>query len=102
AALALAILAASRQIPSGALGSCAVFGELSLGGELRDSPGALAVAEGARRAGLTSLIVPHERAREAALIGGLRVAGVESLQMAADVVTGRIAADGLMGPTPTA
>ncbi len=91
AALALAILAASRQIPAGALSSCAVFGELSLGGELRDSPGALAVAEGARRAGLGSLIVPCERAREAALIGGLQVAGVASLQMAADVVTGKVA-----------
>src|SRR6516164_1536745 len=31
AALALAVLAASRQIPTGALSSCAVFGELSLG-----------------------------------------------------------------------
>jgi magnesium chelatase family protein len=93
AAIALAILAASGQIPAGALESCAVFGELSLGGELRDSPGVLAVAEGAQGAGLESLIVPRERAREAALIGGLRVAGVDSLQMAADVVTGRLAPD---------
>ena len=58
AALALAVLAASRQVPAEGLASCAVFGELSLGGELRDSPGVLAVAEGARRAGLTRLIVP--------------------------------------------
>src|SRR3981081_3542480 len=35
AALALAILAASRQIPAVALESGAVFGELSLGGEPR-------------------------------------------------------------------
>jgi len=45
--LALAILAASTQLPVEALIGYAVFGELSLGGELRDSPGALAVAEGA-------------------------------------------------------
>src|SRR5207237_9634797 len=51
AALALAVLAASGQVPPQALDAYAVFGELSLGGELRDSPGALAVAEGARRAG---------------------------------------------------
>ena len=76
AALALAVLAASGQIPRDALASYAVFGELSLGGELRDSPGALVVAEGARRAGLTRLIVPRERAREAALVEGLEVAGV--------------------------
>ena len=42
----------------GALARVAVFGELSLSGELRDSPGALAVAEGARGAGLERLIVP--------------------------------------------
>jgi magnesium chelatase family protein len=88
AALALAVLAASGQIPRDALASYAVFGELSLGGELRDCPGALVVAEGARRAGLTRLIVPRERAREAALVEGLEVAGVSSLRAAAEVVTG--------------
>jgi magnesium chelatase family protein len=88
AALALAVLAASGQIPSEALASYAVFGELSLGGELRDSPGALVVAEGAARAGLRRLIVPRERAREAALVDGLEVAGVASLRAAADVVAG--------------
>src|SRR5207248_11352038 len=51
AALALGVLAASDQVPPAALNAYAVFGELSLSGELRDSPGALAVAEGARRAG---------------------------------------------------
>ena len=88
AALAIAVLAASRQVPLEALAGYAVFGELSLGGELRDSPGVLAVAEGARRAGLRRLIVPRERAREAALVAGLEVAGVSSLRAAADVLRG--------------
>jgi magnesium chelatase family protein len=88
AALALAVLAASGQVPPHALHRYAVFGELSLGGELRDSPGALAVAEGARRAGLRRLIVPRERAREAALVEGLEVAGVTSLRGAVKVVSG--------------
>ena len=57
-----------------------MFGELSLGGELRDSPGALAVAEGARRAGLERLIVPRERAREAALVEGLEIVAVATLR----------------------
>src|SRR5689334_1312553 len=57
-ALALAVLAASRQIPAEELAAYAVFGELSLGGEIRDSPGVLAVAEGAQRAGFVRLIVP--------------------------------------------
>ena len=88
AALALGVLAASGQVPAEALRSYAVFGELSLSGELRDSPGALAVAEGARRAGLRRLIVPRERAREAALVDGLEIVAVASLRAAAEVVMG--------------
>jgi magnesium chelatase family protein len=88
AALAIAILAASGQVPAASLARYAVFGELSLSGELRDSPGALAVAEGARRAGLERLIVPRERAREAALVDGLQIAGVSTLRAAAEVITG--------------
>ena len=86
AALALAILAASSQIGADALARVAVFGELSLGGEIRDSPGVLAVAEGARRAGIRRLIVPVERAREAALVDGLEVAGVGGLKAAVAAV----------------
>jgi magnesium chelatase family protein len=88
AALALAVLAASGQLPAAALAAYAVFGELSLGGELRDSPGALAVAEGAWRAGFERLIVPRERAREAALVGEVRIIGVAALRGAADVIAG--------------
>jgi magnesium chelatase family protein len=88
AALAIAILAASGQVPATPLTRYAVFGELSLSGELRDSPGALAVAEGARRAGLERLIVPRERAREAALVDRLEIVGVGTLRAAADVVNG--------------
>ncbi len=88
AALALALLAASDQVPSSGLDAYAVFGELSLGGELRDSPGALAVAEGARQAGCARLIVPRERAREAALVEGLEIVAVTSLRAAAAVLAG--------------
>ena len=100
AALALAVLAASEQIPAEALTAYAVFGELSLSGELRDSPGALAVAEGARRAGLKRLIVPRERAREAALVDDLVIAGVPTLRAAAGVLTGAELPP-LPAPTPT-
>jgi magnesium chelatase family protein len=87
-ALALALLAASGQVPASELAGYAVFGELSLGGELRDSPGALAVAEGARRSGCTRLIVPRSRAREAALVQDLAIVAVSSLRAAADVLAG--------------
>lgn len=88
AALALCVLAATGQVPPRALESYAVFGELSLTGEVRDTPGALVVAEGARAAGIERLIVPRERAREAALVDGLTVVGIRSLRAAAAVVRG--------------
>jgi magnesium chelatase family protein len=88
AALALGVLAASEQVPGEALRSYAVFGELSLSGEVRDSPGVLAVAEGARRAGLSRLIVPRQRAGEATLVAGLEVVAVSTLRAAAEVVKG--------------
>ena len=88
AAIALTVLAASGQVPSAALASYAVFGELSLGGELRDSPGALAVAEGAVREGCARLIVPRQRAREAALVSGLMIVAVSDLRAAAAVLAG--------------
>ena len=88
AALALTLLAASGQVPVESLEGFAVFGELSLGGELRDSPGALAVAEGARKFGCTRLIVPRSRAREAALVQDLAIVAVASLRAAAEVLSG--------------
>ncbi len=88
AALALAVLAASAQLPAEPLRAYAVFGELSLGGELRDSPGALAVAEGARRFRCERLIVPHSRAREAALVDGVVVVAADGLRSAAAVISG--------------
>ena len=67
--IALAVLAASDQLPSGALDGHAAFGELALDGRLRPVPGALVAAEGARRAGLRRLVCAAESAREVALAG---------------------------------
>lgn len=87
-ATACGVLAASEQLPLEQLEHWAVFGELSLGGELRHCRGALAVAEGTLRAGLHGLLVPLECAREAALVKGLAVAGVDSLRAVVDVLRG--------------
>jgi magnesium chelatase family protein len=90
-AIAAGILAASAQVEADALSRWAIFGELSLSGELRGCRGALAVAEGARRAGMRGLILPRDRALEAALVDGIEVAGVESLRAVADVIGGAAA-----------
>jgi magnesium chelatase family protein len=78
-ALAVGILAATEQVPPGAVREYAVCGELSLSGALRPFNGAVAVAAGARRAGYGKLIVPEENASEAALVPDIEVYGVPSL-----------------------
>ena len=87
-ATACGVLVASEQLPAAELARWAVFGELSLSGKLRHCRGVLAVAEGARGAGIAGLIVPRECAREAALVDGLAVAGVGCLQEVAGIMRG--------------
>jgi magnesium chelatase family protein len=87
-AIAVGLLAASGQVPAETLERWAVFGELSLGGELRATRGTLSVAEGAHRLGIEGLVLPRERAAEAALVEGLRVAGVATLREVTEVLAG--------------
>jgi magnesium chelatase family protein len=67
--IALAVLAASFQVPGDALARHAAVGELALDGRLRPVGGVLAVAEGARRARLPRILCPADCAAEAALAG---------------------------------
>src|SRR6266498_15855 len=67
--IALSILAASRQIPAERLAGHAAVGELALDGRLRPVGGALAAAEGARRAGCERLLCAAESGLEVALAG---------------------------------
>jgi magnesium chelatase family protein len=87
-ALAVAILAATDQVPRADLADYAVCGELSLSGAVRPVHGAVAVAAGARRAGYRRLIVPAENAREASLVPDLEVYGVPTLRRIVDLIRG--------------
>jgi magnesium chelatase family protein len=98
-ALACGVLAASGQIPSERLDTHALFGELSLDGEVRSSHGTLAVAEATMKAGLDMLVLGPARAREATLVDGLAVGVVECLASAARVLAGG-APDPLSAPSP--
>jgi magnesium chelatase family protein len=86
--LALGVLAASGQVDASRVGSFAVTGELSLAGDVAAIRGALAIAEGVRAHGFERLLLPRSRAREAALVEGLSVFGVETLVEAVAVVRG--------------
>jgi magnesium chelatase family protein len=67
--IALSILAASGQIPRERLAEHAAVGELALDGRLRPVGGVLALAEAARRAGLSRILCAARSAPEAALAG---------------------------------
>jgi magnesium chelatase family protein len=99
-ALACGILAASGQIPSELLDTHALFGELSLDGEVRACHGTLAVAEATKKAGLAMLVLGTPRAHEATLVEGLSLGVVERLTSAARILNGG-AGDRLPEPSRT-
>src|SRR5262249_5600293 len=67
--IALALLAASGQVPHSRLGEHASIGERALGGGGRRVVGRLAGAEGAGRGGLTEILCRSDACGEAALAG---------------------------------
>ncbi len=84
--LAIAILAASEQIhvPVEKLSKFMIMGELSLDGSIRAIKGVLPIALNAKEEGFEGLIVPAENAKEAAVVDGLAVYGVEKLTEVVD------------------
>ena len=77
--IALGILIGSEQIIPKAKEAFACFGELSLDGRLRPVSGALPMAIAAYRNGIQTLYLPKENAAEAAVVSGLTVYGVQTL-----------------------
>jgi magnesium chelatase family protein len=103
--ISLAVLAATRQLPPERLADHASVGELALDGRIRPVAGALAVAEGARRAGLAHVVCAAQSAAEVAL-AGVQPVPVRHLAEAVAYFRGEIAAPGFepltddeLGPT---
>ncbi len=79
-AIAAALLGSSGQLPEGVLNGVALAGELALDGSIRPVPGALAMAEAARRDGVRALAVPSANGAEAALARGPRIVPLDHLR----------------------
>ncbi|MCO5249621.1 MAG: YifB family Mg chelatase-like AAA ATPase [Chitinophagales bacterium] len=77
--MAIGILAASGQIPEDRLSDYILMGELSLDGGLQSIKGALPIAIQAKKEGYKGIFLPKKNAKEAAIVKGLNVYGVESL-----------------------
>lgn len=80
--IALAVLAAAQKVEPPSLAGLAFLGELTLDGRLRSVPGVLPMVIAAAKAGLKGVMLPESQVEEAALVPGMAVFGVRSLQQA--------------------
>jgi magnesium chelatase family protein len=74
-------------------GSCLIAGELALDGRVRPVKGAIAMAALARAEGLPAVIVPAENAAEAAVVPGVSVYGVRTVQEVVGLLSGELEAE---------
>ncbi|WP_010661999.1 YifB family Mg chelatase-like AAA ATPase [Marinilabilia salmonicolor] len=88
--IAVGVLAADEQIIGNRISDFMLMGELSLDGSVHPIKGALPIALKARSDGFKGFIVPKKNAREAAVVKGLDVYGVESFNEVVDFLTGRL------------
>jgi len=100
--IAVGILLASGQLPqTRKLDKCELYGELSLGGEVRPVKGALLAAIAASRVG-HSLIVPAANAEEASLVARCDAAVANHLLEVVDHVLGSANLEFVAGSGPSA
>ncbi len=77
--LAIGMLAASEQIHASKLEQYLIMGELSLDGILQPMRGALPIAILAKEQGFKGLILPSANAKEAAVVEGIDVYGMDNI-----------------------
>ncbi len=98
--IAVGILAASRLIDQKFLEKVLLIGELSLDGRLRPVKGVFPICLKAKQEGIQGVILPIENLKEASLVEGIRIAGVEWLKDVADILNGKRTLDESERPEP--
>ena len=86
--LAIGILGASDAIQTKKFEDYVMMGELSLDGSILPIKGALPIAIMAKEAGFKGFILPSENAKEAAVVDGLEVYGVENIREVVGFING--------------
>jgi magnesium chelatase family protein len=84
--IAIAILAASKQVNDDRLSEFVMMGELSLDGSLKPVKGALPMALKAKENNYKGIIVPAENASEAAIVDGIDVFGFKHITDVIDML----------------
>ena len=87
--LAIGIMAAAGSVAAERLSRYMMIGELGLDGTLQPVKGALPIAIRAREQGFEGLILPHQNAREAAVVNRLKVYGADNLQEVMEFFNGK-------------
>ena len=86
--VAVAVVAAGEDLPTGAADEKIFLGELALDGRLRPVPGVLPAVLAAAGSGATHVVVPESNAGEARLVPGVSVLGARSLRQVLAVLRG--------------
>ena len=86
--LAIGILGASDAIQTKKFEDYVMMGELSLDGSILPIKGALPIAIMAKEDGFKGFILPSENAKEAAVVDGLEVYGVENIREVIGFING--------------
>lgn len=86
--IAAGILAASGQINPEKVSDYIIMGELSLDGGLQPIKGVLPIAVRALEEKFRGIILPKQNVKEAAIVGGLEVYGVENIREVIDFFNG--------------
>ncbi len=84
--IAIGVLGANGDLKPEDLNDTLIVGELSLDGRVRPVKGALPIAVAARAHGVKRLLLPEENAREAAVVAGVDVYPVGSLQSVVELI----------------
>ncbi|MBU0682337.1 MAG: YifB family Mg chelatase-like AAA ATPase [Proteobacteria bacterium] len=88
--IAIGILAGGESFNQDKLNSMALAGELSLDGKLRAVQGILPMVMAARHQGKQAILVPQANCREAAMVAGIDVYGLSSLDQAVEFLADRL------------
>ncbi len=86
--IAIGILTASGQLETDITDTYVIVGELMLDGTIRPVHGVLPIAAEVKRKGLQGIILPKENAKEAAMVEGINVYPVATLNEAFDIIGG--------------
>lgn len=86
----LGILSAEGIVKKDKLGDYMILGELSLDGRVKPVKGVLPMAVAVKKHGLKGVILPKENSREAAIVDGVEVFGIDNLPQIVEFLNGNI------------